>query len=134
MKRAMATLLSFLVAAGAMAQLADGDQHWNARAEGSQNGRAKADNINAAIAAYQKAIVTDPNDLESRWKLLRSLRFKGAYVAASNDEKKQIYAQAKKSGEEALSVLDKRLATKGITSVSKANEKQVADVAKTIPG
>lgn len=134
MKRAMAALLGILVATSAMAQLADGDTHWSARAEGSQNGRAKADQINAAIAAYQKAVATDPNDLESRWKLLRSLRFKGAYVAATNDEKKQVYAQAKKAGEEALAVLDKRLAAKGLKSVSKAGEAQVADAAKTIPG
>jgi len=134
MKRVMATLLGLLIAAGAMAQLADGDQHWNLRAEGSQNGRAKADNVNAAIASYQKAVATDPNDLEARWKLLRTLRFKGAYVAASNEEKKQIYAQAKQAGEETLTVLDKRLAAKGISSVSKATEQQVADAAKTIPG
>lgn len=134
MKRAMAAVLGILMATSATAQLADGDAHWNARAEGSQNGRAKADNINAAIAAYQRAIAADPNDLESRWKLLRSLRFKGAYVATSNDEKKQIYAQAKKAGQEALSVLDKRFAAKGIKSVSRTTEGQVADAARTIPG
>jgi len=134
MKRAMATLLGILVATAATAQVPDGDQHWNARAEGSQNGRAKADHINAAIAAYQKAVTADPNDLDPRWKLLRALRFKGAYVAATNDEKKQIYAQAKRSGDEAMKVLDKRLAAKGINSPSKASEKQVAEAAKTISG
>ena len=130
----MATLLGILVATAATAQVPDGDQHWNARAEGSQNGRAKADQINAAIAAYQKAVTADPNDLDPRWKLLRALRFKGAYVAATNDEKKQIYAQAKRSGDEAMKVLDKRLAAKGINSPSKASEKQVAEAAKTISG
>ena len=134
MKRAMATLLGILVATAATAQVPDGDQHWNARAEGSQNGRAKADQINAAIAAYQKAVTADPNDLDPRWKLLRALRFKGAYVAATNDEKKQIYAQAKRSGDEAMKVLDKRLAAKGINSPSKASEQQVAEAAKTISG
>jgi len=134
MKRAMATLLGILVATAATAQVPDGDQHWNARAEGSQNGRARADQINAAIAAYQKAVTADPNDLDPRWKLLRALRFKGAYVAATNDEKKQIYAQAKRSGDEAMKVLDKRLAAKGINSPSKASEKQVAEAAKTISG
>lgn len=134
MKLATGVVLSVLVAVSAFAQLPDGDTRWNARAEGSQNGRAKADNVNAAITAYQNAIKADPNDLEPRWKLLRTLRFKGAYVAANNDEKKAIYAQAKKAGEEALSVLDKRLNAKGITSVSKATEKQVAEVVKTIPG
>jgi tetratricopeptide (TPR) repeat protein len=135
MKRAIATAtLVILTASAVLAQVPDGDQHWNQRAEGSQNGKAKADHINAAIAAYQKAIAADPNDLDARWKLLRTLRFKGAYVAANNDEKKDIYAQAKNAGNDALAVLDKRLAAKGISSVSKATEKQVADVARTIPG
>lgn len=134
MKRVFATILVLLTATAALAQIADGDQHWNARAEGSQNGHAKADHINAAIAAYQRAIASDPTDLEARWKLLRAMRFKGAYVASSNDEKRQIYGEGKKAGEETLSVLDKRLAAKGINSVSKATETQVADVAKTIPG
>ncbi|HEX9163375.1 MAG TPA: hypothetical protein VF980_16830 [Thermoanaerobaculia bacterium] len=134
MKRVFATILVLLTATAALAQIADGDQHWNARAEGSQNGHAKADHINAAIAAYQRAIASDPTDLEARWKLLRAMRFKGAYVAFSNDEKRQIYGEGKKAGEETLSVLDKRLAAKGINSVSKATETQVADVAKTIPG
>jgi tetratricopeptide (TPR) repeat protein len=134
MKLAMATLLAVFVAGAAVAQLAEADQHWAARAEGSQNGHAKADQVNAAIAAYQKAIAADPNDLEPQWKLLRALRFKGAYVANSNDEKKQVYAQAKTAGDAALKVLDKKLAAKGINSVSKATETQVAEVAKTIPG
>jgi hypothetical protein len=133
MKRAMAMALMILVASAVMAQTPEGDQHWNARAEGSQNGHAKPDHVNAAIAAYQRSIAQDPNDLEPRWKLLRALRFKGAYVASTNDEKKQIYGQAKKAGEEALTVLDKRLAAKGIDP-AKATEQQVADAAKSIPG
>src|SRR5689334_7614680 len=101
MNRALALLLGILIATPVVAQVADGDQHWAMRAEGSQNGHAKADAVNAAIASYQKAITADPNDLDARWKLLRTLRFKGAYVAANNDEKKQTYATAKKAGEEA---------------------------------
>ena len=101
MKLVTAMVLGSLLATAGMAQLADGDQHWLARAEGSQNGHAKAEPINAAIAAYQKAISADSNDLEAQWKLLRALRFKGAYVATSNDEKKQIYAQAKTAGDAA---------------------------------
>lgn len=134
MKRAMAAVLLILVASVATAQVADGDQQWNMRADGAQNGHARADHINAAIAAYQKATATDPNDLEARWKLLRSLRFKGAYVASTNDEKRQVYSQAKQAGEDALKVVDRQLAAKGINSVSKATEKQIADVAKAIPG
>lgn len=126
--------LAILIVAGASAQIPEGDQHWAARAEGHQGGRAKAAPIDAAIASYQRAIAQNPNDLEARWKLLRAIRFKGAYVAASDDEKKRVFGMGKTAGEQALSVLDLQLAGKGLRSITKASEKQVADVARTIPG
>ena len=113
----------FLFAATASAQVADGDRHWNARAEGQQNGRAQAGPINAAIAAYQRAIAQNPKDLEAHWKLLRAYRFKGAYVASSNEEKKQVYGEAKKAGERAVALVDR-----------KGSEKQVADALRAVPG
>ena len=123
-----------LVATAALAQVSEGDEHWNGRAEGHQGGVARSGPIDAAIAAYQKAVAQSPNDLEARWKLLRALRFKGAYVARSNDEKKPIYDSARKAGDEALALVDRQLAAKGIQSVSKASEKQVADAARSIDG
>lgn len=127
-------VIALLVATSAFAQVPDGDRSWNARAEGSQNGRAKAEPIDAAIAAYQRALAQNPNDLEAHWKLLRAHRFKGQYVASTSEEKKRVYSEAKNAGEKALALLDRLLAAKGLKSVSKATEKQVADVAKTIPG
>jgi len=127
-------LISLLVSASQLfGQVADGDQHWAARAEGHQGGHAKPDHINAAIAAYQRAVQANGNDLDARWKLLRAYRFKGAYVATSTDEKKAIYDQAKKAGDAAMAVLDAQLRAKGVNSVSKATEKQVADAARSIP-
>lgn len=116
----------------AAAQISDGDQHWNARAEGHVGGRAKAAQIDAAIAAYQKALTQDPNNLEARWKLLRAIRFKGAYVASTNDEKKNVYGGAKTAGEAAIAIVSRALAAKGVKS--DASEKQTADAARTIPG
>src|SRR5438552_11611961 len=104
---ASAILLSAVVGS---AQVADGDQQWALRAEGRQSGRAKATHVDAAIAAYQRAVAQNLNDLEARWKLLRTMRFKGQYVAATSDEKKQIYSAAKKEGEGALALIDKQLA------------------------
>jgi len=124
-------LLSAAVGAG---QLPDGDQHWAARAEGHQGGRASATHIDAAIAAYQRAVTQNPNDLEPRSKLLRAIRFKGAYVATTKDEKKKIYDMGKSAGEEALAIIDRQLAAKGLRSVTKATEKEVADAARTLPG
>src|SRR5689334_5164191 len=95
-------ILVLVVATTAVAQVPEGDQHWALRAEGHQGGRAQAAQVDAAIAAYRKAIAQNPNDLEARWKLLRAIRFKGAYVAATNEAKKPVYDEGKKAGEEAL--------------------------------
>ncbi|HSP34354.1 MAG TPA: hypothetical protein VLU46_08570 [Thermoanaerobaculia bacterium] len=134
MKRATAFFLTILAASAVYGQVAEGDQHWALRADGAQNGHARAEHVNAAIAAYQRAITADPNDLDAHWKLLRAHRFKGAYVASTNDEKKQIYGPAKDAGEAALALLDRKLRDKGVSSIARASEKQVADVARTIPG
>ncbi|HEU4522991.1 MAG TPA: hypothetical protein VFT12_13365, partial [Thermoanaerobaculia bacterium] len=113
----------------ASTSLNEGDRLWNLRAEGSSGGRAAAAPIDGAIAAYEKAVAENPNALEPRWKLLRSLRFKGAYVAQSNDEKKAIYSKAKAAGEDALKVVYRHLQV-----APDAPEKQVAAAAKKVAG
>lgn len=105
----------------AFAQLADGDRHWAARASGAAE-------VEAAIAAYQRAVAQSPNDLVAHARLLRAYRFKGAYLAKSSDEKKEVYGIAKKAGHQALTVLNAR----GITE--KLSEKQAAAAARAIPG
>jgi tetratricopeptide (TPR) repeat protein len=128
-------ILASLVTAfafSAAAQVSEGDQHWNARAEGHQGGRAKPAQIEAAIAAYQKAVAQEPNNLEARWKLLRAIRFKGAYVAAAGEEKKRVYAFGKKEGDAAIAIVNRDLAAKGVKA--DAHEKQIADAARTING
>lgn len=119
-------LLVFVLASTA---LAEGDRQWNMRAAGSSGGRAVAGPIDAAIAAYERAAAENPEALEPRWKLLRALRFKGAYVARTNDEKKAIYSRAKDAGEDALKVVYRRLQLP-----SNAPEKQVAAAAGAVPG
>lgn len=113
--------LAVLLALPVAAQLADGDAHWAKRASGAAE-------IESAIAAYQRAVTQTPNDVVAHARLLRALRFKGAYIARSNDDKKKIYTTAKAAGEKALAVL----AARGVTA--KLNEKQAADAAKAIPG
>ncbi|MCU1230181.1 MAG: hypothetical protein JWO97_3065 [Acidobacteria bacterium] len=134
MRRTVALLFAAVSLAGSVvfAQVAEGDQHYAARAEGHQGGRAKAAPIDAAIAAYQKAIAANPNDVEARWKLLRAIRFKGAYVAASNDDKKAVYNVGRKAGDGAIALVERQLAAKGVKA--KASEKDVAAVARAIPG
>lgn len=122
-------MLALVLAAPLSAQVADGDQHYAARAEGAQGGHARTEHIDAAIAAYQRAIAQNPNDIEARWKLLRAYRFKGAYVATTSDQKKQIYGTAKNAGEKALALVNARLHV-----TAKSTEKQVADAARAVPG
>lgn len=132
MKTTSAVVLALLFAFPLVAQIADGDAQYAKRADGAQGSRAKAAPIDAAIAAYQRAVAQDPNELEGHWKLLRAYRFKGAYVAASNEEKKQIYGTAKAAGEKALALANRLLAARGVTA--KSNEKQVAEAARAVPG
>lgn len=108
----------------ALAQVAEGDRHYALRAEGSSGGHAKAEHIDAAIAAYARGA-----DLESQWKLLRAYRFKGAYVATTSDEKKKIYGAAKVAGEKALAAVYKTLGVK-----PNAPEKDAASKARAVPG
>jgi tetratricopeptide (TPR) repeat protein len=126
--------LLVIAASAALAQIGDGDQHWAARATGHQGGRAAAAEVDAAIAAYQRAVAQYPNDLEPRWKLLRAIRFKGAYVASTNADKKTIYAMGKKAGEDTVAIIDRLLAAKGLRPVAKATEKEIADASRSIPG
>src|SRR5438105_12460006 len=132
--RRLLVVATLLLASAAQAQIADGDAAWALRAEGHDGGHAKATHVDAAIAAYQRAVTQNPNDLEARWKLLRTIRFKGSYVATTNDEKKTIYANGKKEGEATIAIVDRLLAAKGVKSISKATEKDVAEAAKSIPG
>lgn len=130
----MKTILALLIATTLplLAQTAEGDRQYAARATGSHGGRAVAGSIDAAIAAYQRALAQNPNDVEAHAKLLRAYRFKGAYVAASNDEKKKIYSVAKTAGQAALAVVGRLLTSRGVKP--DAPEKNVAAAARAIPG
>lgn len=114
--------------------LAEGDGHWLNRAEGSNRGHAAAGPIDAAIAAYQKDASARPDAIEPRWKLLRALRFKGAYVAKTAEEKKAVYSRAKSVGEDAIRVVNRALAARGVRSPDKAGENEIAKVARQVPG
>lgn len=124
----------WLTAAPALAQVAEGDRHWAARAEGSSGGRAAAGPIDRAIAAYERAAAQQPDGVEARWKLLRSLRFKGAYAAQTNEEKKAVYSRARAAGDEALRLVYGLVEARGLASPQKAPEEKVAHAARSLPG
>lgn len=131
MRFAVAALV-LTAAASAFAQVSEGDAQFAARAEGHQGATAKPARVDAAIAAYERAIAQNPNDLEARWKLLRAIRFRGAYVAANPTEEKREYGRGKEAGEKAIAVINRMLAAKGVKE--KATEKEVAAAIKSMPG
>jgi tetratricopeptide (TPR) repeat protein len=130
--RAIAVALAIALTLPASAQLADGDRHYAARADGAQGARANARNIDAAIAAYQRATASNPNDLVAHARLLRAYRFKGAYTASSIEEKKKVYSDAKTAGTAALSAVSRALAGRRVKS--DAPEKVVAEAVRSISG
>jgi hypothetical protein len=113
-------------------QTAEGDKQYAARATGAHGAKAMAAPIDAAIVAYQRAIAQNANDVDAHGKLLRAYRFKGAYVASTNDEKKKVYGEAKIAGERALGVVNKLLSARGVKP--DGPEKTVADGARAIAG
>jgi tetratricopeptide (TPR) repeat protein len=125
-------VLTFFLALPAVAQIADGDQHYALRAERAQGAHARAEPIDTAIAAYQRAVAANPNDVEAHGRLLRAYRFKGAYVASTTNEKKEIYGTAKIAGEKAIALVNRLLAAGSVKAT--APEQTVANAARAIPG
>jgi len=124
--------LLFFLALPLSAQVAEGDRLFAIRATGAQGVHASAGPIDGAIAAYRQAIAANANDLVAHAGLLRSYRFKGAYVARSVDEKKKIYGVAKAAGEQALAATARLLAQRGVKS--NASPKNVAEALRAVPG
>ena len=116
----------------ASAQVADGDRHYALRGAGASGAHATAENIDAAIAAYQRAVAQNPADFVAHGRLLRAWRFKGAYVARSVEEKRKVYAQAKLAGDQALASLGRTLSGRG--TKPDGPEKSVAATARSIAG
>lgn len=116
-----------------VAQVATGDAHFARRAEGSRGAHAQAAPIDAAISAYRRAATQNGADLEARWKLLRAIRFRSAYVLKTSEQRRSALAEAKRISDDALGIVDRSLTRRGLKSVAKATEKQIADAARAIP-
>lgn len=82
-----------LLATNSLKELvARGDAAWAHRSDGHQGFRAASEPIEAAIAAYSEALEQSPESLETRWKLLRALYFKGEFVLDDTDARLELFA------------------------------------------
>lgn len=116
-----------------LAQIPAGDAAWERRAEGRRGTVAASGPVDEAIAAYERAVVAEPRNLEARWKLLRALRFSGAYVAQTPDQKKAVYSRARAAGDDALKIVESILNPRRL-SLESSDADRVAAALRRTPG
>jgi len=113
--------------------LAEGDAHWQRRAEGASGGNALKGPIDEAIASYEKAVAKDPADLDAKGRLMRAIYFKGEYTTKDVNEKKGIFDQGRKVGEEALALIRKAAAADAKKGLEKATPVELVPFVKGKP-
>ncbi len=104
----LAALVGFMALPAGADEVARGDSEWTRRAEGERDGSPKPDPIRAAIRFYEDALRSDPENLEARWKLLRSLHFAGDFAIEDSKETRRIFDRAKDVSEQGLELLADR--------------------------
>jgi len=110
---ARAGLLALCVAAaGAPGQpapspLADGDAHWDRRAEGAVGDSCAPAEVDAAIASYRRALSTAPESLALRARLMRALQYRGAFCAGPLDESRRALDEGKDVAEETVARVER---------------------------
>ena len=114
--------------------LAEADRLWAARGEGATSGEVPPERIAGVLAACRQAIALDPEALEGRWRLMRALYFKGEHTTRVPEEKKRIFDEGKKAGEEALTVIRKRVSLATGRPADKEGPVALAPLAKAFPG
>lgn len=103
---ALVLLSGRAVAADPAASIAEGDSHWEKRAEGAAGEIAKTVEIDAAVKAYRAALTAQPGSVAARARLLRALYYRGVYCGASAEERKSFFGDAKKVGDAGVDRLE----------------------------
>jgi tetratricopeptide (TPR) repeat protein len=97
-----------------------GDELWAGRSAGATGSAALPASIDAALDAYQKSVKENGANLEARWRLMRAYYFKGEYTTADPEQKKRIFDEGKRAGEETLVEIRTQLGKKSGKKLEKA--------------
>jgi len=114
--------------------LADADRLWAERSLDSKGGEASAPRAAALVAECRKAVELDPGSLEPRWRLMRALYFEGEHATTVAAEKKRIFDEGKKVGEESLEIVRQSVAKATGRKTADETPVQLAPDARGVPG
>lgn len=87
--------------------MAEGDAHYERRAEGARGGTADPKEADLAIQAYRRAWAASPGDLEALGRLLRAFNFRGAFCGADLATRRTIFDEGRVLGQAAVARLEK---------------------------
>lgn len=103
--------MSLLLAAALTPALlvAQGDEHYARRAEGSSGPIARIERVELALVSYRAAVQADPAAVGARWRLLRTLYFRGTFCGAPRPQVRALREEAKANAEEGVALLERAL-------------------------
>jgi tetratricopeptide (TPR) repeat protein len=94
------------VSAVAEAALRSGDELYERRAEGAQDGTALAGPVEAAMIQYRRALNLDPFSYQARLALLRALFFRGGFCDIGEKEQLKTFEEAKRLADDTVRLLE----------------------------
>lgn len=91
--------------------LSEADARFARRSLGAIDDVANRVEVDAAIALYRKALALAPRDIAIVARLMRTMHFRGAYTGAGMEEKKAIFEEGRKMGQDAVDRLEAQAKT-----------------------
>jgi len=86
--------------------IAEGDAWYARRADGAHGAVAERAPINAAVAAYRRALAAEPDGLEAVSRLLRAIFFRATFCDATRDERVALFDEGRRLGQGAVDRLE----------------------------
>lgn len=112
--------------------ISQADAHYARRQEGRVGALANPREIGLAVSGYDTASRA-PDSAEARWKLARALYFQGSYTGVDDDSRLAIFEKGRRASEDAVRVLEKRAARKGVSTFDGRSPSEVAAVLTSDP-
>lgn len=97
--------------------LDEGDLHFGRRSIGAIDDVASPLEVDAAIDLYKRSLALAPRNIDALARLMRAMHFRGAYTGAGLDERKRIFDEGRRLGQEAVDRLEKEARVSGLSRI-----------------